>query len=349
MDTRSFTPPAALFRKILAGAFPASCKWLLCGLLFLYAAAEGHAQFDAQFSQYWAVTGYYNPAHAGQSDRLVVESAYSQQMSGFENAPKTMYFGANVPFKLLGRKQGVGAMFVNDQIGFFTNMYFGVQYSMKFNLFGGTLGPGIQLGMVSVGFDPSDVTVYDEDSNGEGSVGGMEGGNTDEAIPTSEESGTAFDAGVGVFYTHPWFYAGISATHLLSPTVNWGETNEYQVKPTYYLTAGSNIKTKNPFLTVQPSLLVKSDFEQYKIDLTGRVTYDMQGKELTGGLSYSPGTSVTFIVGGMIKNVRLSYSYELFTNGIGASGGSHDIVFGYSMDMNFGKKAKNKHKSVRIL
>ena len=94
---------------------------------------------------------------------------------------------------------------------------------------------------------------------------------------------------------------------------------------------------------------MKSDFEQYKIDLTGRVTYDMQGKELTGGLSYSPGTSVTFIVGGMIKNVRLSYSYELFTNGIGASGGSHDIVFGYSMDMNFGKKAKNKHKSVRIL
>ncbi len=328
---------------------PASCRRLLCGLFLLCAGVEAIAQFDAQFSQYWLVTGFYNPAYAGQSDRLVVESAYSQQLSGFDNAPKTMYFGANVPFKLLGRKQGVGAMFVNDQLGFFTNMYFGVQYSMKFNLFGGVLGPGIQLGMVSVGFDPSDVTVYDEDSNGEGSVGSLTGSTTDDAIPSSEESGTAFDASAGIYYTHPYFYAGISATHLLSPTVNWGETNEYQVKPTYYLTAGSNIKTKNPFLSVQPSLLVKSDFSEYKIDLTGRVTYDLQGKELMGGLSYSPATSVTFIVGGMIKNIRLSYSYEMFTNGIGISSGSHDIVFGYFMDMNFGKKAKNKHKSVRIL
>lgn len=323
-------------------------RWILLGMLLLVYGAEAFSQFDAQFSQYWGVTGYYNPAAAGQEDRLAVESSYSQQLSGFENAPKTMYFGVNVPFKLFGRKHGVGAMFSNDQLGFFTNMSFGVQYSMKFNLWGGVLGPGIQLGMVSVGFDPSKVTVYDEDTNGSGTVGGVSGA-PDEAIPTSEVSGTSFDMGAGLFYTHPWFYAGLSATHLLSPVVQWGETNEYQVSPTYYFTAGSNIKTKNPFLTIQPSFLVKSDFVQYKIDLTGRVTYTINEKELMGGLSYSPGTSMTFVVGGMIKNVRLSYSYELFTNGIGAGHGSHDVVFGYIMDMNFGKKAKNKHKSVRIL
>ena len=307
-----------------------------------------HAQFDASLSGYWDVAGYFNPASAGSDDRLYVSSTFSQQMSGFENAPKTMYFGVDAPLQVLRRKQGLGAMFVNDQLGFFTNMYFGVQYAPQFKFFGGILGVGIQPGMVSVGFDPSKVTVYTEDGNGNGSVGGN-AGTLDPAIPGSKVNGTSFDASAGLWYTHRLFYAGLSGTHILSPLITWDDTHEYQVSPTYYLTAGSNIKTKSPFLTLQPSVLVKTNMEQYKINLTGRATYTINERELTGGLSYSPGTSVTFIAGGMMQNVRLTYCYELFTNGIGMTHGSHDVVFAYMMDLNFGKNAKNKHKSVRIL
>lgn len=321
-----------------------SGPFLIFILLILFVTETAKAQFDAQFSQYWAVTSYYNPAYAGQTERLNVTTAYSQQLSGFDNAPQTMYFGVELPFKFLGRRHGVGATFTNDKLGFFTNQTFGLQYSIKFKVLGGSLGVGLQGGIVSVGFDPSGVTVYDEDTQGV-----ISGNSNDDAIPSAKVSGTKMDAALGVFYTHKLFYAGLSATHFMSPVIAWGETNEFQVTPVYYFTGGCNIKTKSPFLTVQPSIMVKSDFAQYKIDITGRATYSFKGKELYGGLSYSPGTSATFMVGGMIKNIKLCYSYELFTNGIGASNGSHDIVLGYSMDMNFGQKGKNKHKSVRIL
>lgn len=318
------------------------CLLFVTALLLFSQTAK--AQFDAQLSQYWSVTNYYNPAYAGQTDRLNVTTSYSQQLTGFEGAPKTMYFGADIPFKFLGLRQGVGATFVNDEIGFFTNQTFGLQYSAKFKLWKGLLGIGLQGGIVSVGFDPSGVSVYDEESRGV-----ISSNFGDEAIPTSKVSGTKIDAAAGLYYTHPLFYAGLSATHFMSPVVAWGDTHEFEIAPVYYLTGGCNIKTKNPFLSLQPSFMLKSNMDQYKLDLTGRATYIYREKELCGGLSYSPGTSVTFIVGGMIKNVRLSYSYELFTNGIGAANGSHDIVLGYSMDMNFGQKGKNKHKSVRIL
>ncbi len=319
-----------------------SCLFMLLALLLFPLAVQ--AQFDAQFSQYWATTSYYNPAYAGQTEKLNVTTSYSQQLSGFDYAPKTMLFTVDMPFKFLGRKQGVGAMFSNDQLGFFTNQSLGLQYSYKINLLGGMLGIGLQGGIVSVGFDPSKVTVYDEET-----MTVITGRSNDEAIPSAKVSGTKMDAGIGLYYTHRLFYAGLSSTHFIAPVVPWGETNEFEVSPLYYLTGGCNIKTKNPFLTLQPSLMLKSDLVDYKLDITGRATYSYKEKELCGGLSYSPGTSVTIMVGGMIKNVRLCYSYELFTNGIGMSHGSHDLVLGYSMDMNFGQKGKNKHKSVRIL
>ena len=39
----------------------------LCCLVF----ATAKAQIDTQFSQYWALPGYYNPAAAGSSDKLI--------------------------------------------------------------------------------------------------------------------------------------------------------------------------------------------------------------------------------------------------------------------------------------
>ena len=38
----------------------------LCCLVF----APAKAQIDTQFSQYWALPGYYNPAAAGSTDKL---------------------------------------------------------------------------------------------------------------------------------------------------------------------------------------------------------------------------------------------------------------------------------------
>ena len=40
-------------------------------------------------------------------------------------------------------------------------------------------------------------------------------------------------------------------------------------------------------------------------------------------------------------NITISYGYELYTQGVGAENGSHDIFIGYKLDLNIFKKGKN--------
>ncbi|MEG1839130.1 MAG: PorP/SprF family type IX secretion system membrane protein [Bacteroidaceae bacterium] len=307
------------------------CCSLLCCL-------SGKAQFDTQFSQYWGLTGYYNPAYAGQTDKLNLYGTYSMQLLGFTNAPQSMYFGADMPFKLFGKKQGVGIGFLNEGIGLFRNQKFWAQYSYKVKLWGGSLGLGIQVGALNLSFNPDKIDFGEDVEN-----------KNDPAFPAAEATGMGLDAGAGAYYSHPLLYVGFSAFHLNAPTVHMGENNEMKVDPILYFIAGCNIKTKNPLFSIQPSMLLKSDFVATKVDLTARLSYTWNEKIYYGGLSYSPNSSVAFLVGAKIGDISVGYAYDMFTSKIGIGNGSHDIYINYSMDMNFFNKSKNKHKSIRIL
>lgn len=314
-------------------------KKLLFTILALFYFLSGKAQFDVSFSNYWALNGFYNPAYAGQVDKLNIYGTYSMQMAGYTRAPKSMYFGADMPFKFLNKKHGVGAGFFNEGIGLFNNQRFWAQYSYKINLFGGNLGLGVQLGGLNQSFDPSDIN-----------FGEHEDTDTDDpAFPGSSVNGMGFDLGAGVFYTHSLFYAGFSAFHLTAPTVKLGENNEMKIDPVLYFTGGCNIKTKNPLISIRPSVIMMTDLVGFKATMTGRVLYTYDEKIFYGGLSYSPTVSVAFLLGAQIKKINVGYSYEMFTGKVGVLNGSHDIFVSYSMDMNFMSKSKNKHKSIRIL
>lgn len=312
-------------------------RLLLFGCLLL-CFLKGKAQFDVEFTNYWALNGFYNPAYAGQTDKLNIYGTYSMQMLGFTHAAKSMYFGADMPFKFLGKKHGVGAGFFNEGIGLLRNQRFWLQYSFKLKLFGGNLGIGAQLGGLSISFDPKNLYLGEDESS-----------KNDPAFPSSEASGTGFDIDFGAFYTHPIFYAGLSVSHLNAPTVLLGDNNEIKVDPTFYFTGGCNIKTKNPLISIQPSVMLKTDMVVFKADLTARALYTWNEKVYYAGLSYSPGNAVSFLLGMQLKDLTVGYAYNMFTSKIGALSGSHDIFVNYSMNMNFMGKSKNKHKSIRIL
>lgn len=97
--------------------------------------AEGRAQFDAHFSQYWALQGYYHPGCAGQTDgRLNMYGAYGMQLMGFTHAPRVMCFGAGMPFSLFGRQHGAGAGLFSEGIGLFRNQRFWGQYAYQMKM-----------------------------------------------------------------------------------------------------------------------------------------------------------------------------------------------------------------------
>ena len=116
-----------------------------------------------------------------------------------------------------------------------------------------------------------------------------------------------------------------------------------------YFTGGYNIQTRNPLVSIQPSLLLQSNLTSVRLDMTGRVLYTFNERVFVGGLTYSPGVSVTISLGATIRGITVGYAYEAYTSKIGIGNGSHDLVVSYAMDINLFKKSKNKHKSIRIL
>ena len=302
--------------------------------ILLLATSRAGAQYDVSFSHYWDLEPYFNPGAVGKQQKLNIAAAYAMSFAGFENNPRSMYVGADMPLYFLKNYHGVGLSLLNDQIGLFTHQRLAVQYAYKHRLFGGMISDGVQLGLLSEGFDGSKVDV--EDSG-------------DPALATSDVNGSAFDVGFGLYYSRGPWYVGVSAQHITSPLVALGETSELQIDPTFYLTGGYNIKLRNPFLTIHPSVLVRIDGVEWRGDVSGRLVYTNDKKVMYGGVSYSPTNSVTVLVGGSFHGVHIGYSYEVYTSGISIGNGSHELIIGYQMDVNLFKKGRNKHKSVRIL
>ena len=262
-------------------------------------------------------------------------AAYSNQLSGFENNPKSMLLNIDAPIPFVRGDHNLGVGALNDDIGMFTNQHIFLNYAYGMKLFGGRLVAGAQVGILNSKFDSKDI-IFGGDSN-------------DPAFPSGNADGNTVDFGAGVLYQHKHFYAGLSGLHLNAPTILLGETNETEVAPYFNFTAGGNIPLKNTLISIQPSLQVMTDLVTWRADITARGTYEYDSKLFFGGVTYSPDVSVTLFLGLEIMNITASYGYELFTSGIGAENGSHDIFLGYQINLDIFKKEKNKHNSIRIL
>ena len=215
----------------------------------------------------------FNPAAVGKLPVINITAAYAMDMAGYEHNPRTLYAAADMPFYVLKTYHGVGIQLMNDEIGLFTHQRLALQYALRFKLFGGNFAVGIQAGFLNESFDGSGVDA--EEPN-------------DPALATSQVEGNGFDMGMGLYYTHDPWYLGLSVQHLNAPLIELGTTNELKVDPTYYFTGGYNIRLRNPFLTIHPSVLLRTDGVVWRGDITGRLVYTNGKKMLYGGVGYSP-------------------------------------------------------------
>ena len=307
-------------------------------ILSLVLSTQVRAQSDAHFTHFREVENFYNPAAMNRNTRMNVVGSLAMQMAGYTNAPVSMYIGANtaVPFGKMRNSVGVGLF--NETLGLFTNRRLLFNYAYKIGMGKGWMNIGIQGGVMSEEFNGGKLKL--ETSN-------------DPAFPTGNERGTVGDLGAGLFYSRGEWYLGASAQHLNFPHVEFGKTQgktaEMDIKPTLYLTGGCNIALRNPLLLVQPCFLVESDLDFYRVDISVRGSYQYDSALLYIGSTYSPGISVTAMVGGKVRDVLIGYAYEFYTGGVGALNGSHDLMVSWQTDVDFFKKGKNVHKSVRYL
>lgn len=307
---------------------------LLLGVLSLVCNPLQAQEQDPTFVHYFELEPSFNPAAVGRTDQLSINALFQNHATGYDNAGSTLYASADMAFLLGGLRHGGGVSFMTDQFGLFKFQRFSLQYAHHFRLLGGTFSLGAQAEMLQM-------TI-------EGSKADLESA-SDPAFPTTDMNGSRFDASAGIFYQRGNFYGGLSAIHLTAPLISVGDTYQYEVKPSYFFTAGYNIKMRNPLYQVVPSTLIAYDGTEINAILTGRLIYEQDKKRFYGGLSYNPTKSVALFVGGSFHGIELGYSYEAFTSGLGLASGQHEVTLRYNMDLHLTKKGKNRHKSVRWL
>ena len=313
--------------------------------------AKATAQTDPQFSQYYEVPSFYNPAAIGRTDFINIRGGARLQWLGIDNAPRDFVLTGDMPFKFLNKRWGTGLVMYQESIGLFSTLSINAQLGFKLKKWGGEFTFAIQPGIYDQNFKGSETILPDDDDYHEG---------TDDAVPTQDLHGTVFDIGAGVWYVHRHWWAGISGLHLTSPTVTLNsdtgdggsagsDTNnfEFHAGRTLYFMAGGNIPIKNTLFEILPSVLVKTDFTFTSAEITGRLRYN---KFLSFGVGYRWNDAITATIAAELKNFYVGYAYDYPTGAISkASTGSHEVFAGYRLKLDLSDKNTHRHKAIRIM
>jgi type IX secretion system PorP/SprF family membrane protein len=295
------------------------------------------SQQDPLSSQYMFNTMTYNPGVAGTSGMICATALNRQQWIGFKGAPSTTIFNISAPVSPFRIKSGVGLLIESDNIGFDKDINLSASYSYLMDLGQGTLGIGLNLGMLNKTLNPTwQIPQGDAHTPASG----------DPLIPENKESYVAFDAGLGFYYKADKYYASLSVTHINQPKIKFTKGTPY-VSRHYYLTAGYTLQLPNPSLELLPSIFAFSEGKAVQFTLTSLLRYN---KKAWGGVSYRAGDALIGIVGFELFNgIRLGYAYDFTISDMRKnSSGSHEFMVNYCFDLNLGKSPM-KYKSIRFL
>lgn len=349
-------------------------------LVLVVAAVFGSLQMNAQIqlttetydllSLHWSMPTYLDPAATGDTDYIRIRAGARMELLGSHDSPKNYLAVADSPFKIGSKRIGAGIVANSLSYDLFRNFSIGAQGSYKFNFKKSVLSVGIQLGYYHTKFKGSELVITNnsgedlpdnekpgESENPDTDIPDPENPDYDENdIPTQDIGGGAFDVGIGIRFQHPKFYVAISGRHLTNPTIKLireGEEAsdtryvETKLPATLYFDAGGNIAINNSLFTLQPSMLLATDFKDIKGVVEMRATYD---RKFTFGVDYRYNSAAGVVAGLYLKNFFIGYSWEYdYKNHPRGSTGNHELVLGYQLKLDMGGKNTFSHRSIRIM
>ena len=262
---------------------------------------KAFSQQDPQFSQYMYNKLFMNPGYAGMRQALCATAIYRNQWNGFEGAPTSGVFSADVFLPQIHGGAGINILF--DKLGFESNMGYRLSYSFHQPLAGGVLGIGLELGAFSKRIGPTGSDQWIATTAWQ----------NDQSIPPQIKK-TIFDMGFGLWYWRQNLWFGISSTHLPAGKVNDGteSVNQiptgqplshnlvYQMARHYFITGGYNITTSGSW-EFRPSFLVKSDATITSFDLNFIAMYNQR---FWAGVSYRFQDAICPMIGFQIPNQK---------------------------------------------
>ena len=319
-------------------------------VLFVMGLAKGQ---NVQFSQYYNLIQYQNPAFVGTAlaGRAMVHNRL--QWPGLESKYTTSV--ASVDYNLGKYQSGLGAMLVYDNQGSSTiQSYQGIfQYAYQIVVTeNARLRAGANIGLTSRTLHNADL-YYPDQFNGSGF-------SNDPNVPQYTKN--YLDLGAGLLYYTPKFWAGVSAMHLNNPNQSFvGDRERVPVKFDF-LTGYKFILRTNPTMryieredetvwALYPTVLYKWQEKSDQLDVGFYSIYDIfkiglwyRGlpiKNYNGQLI----NNEAFIVLAGIKlgNFTVNYSYDFTLSKLNTySQGAHELNLTFLFPKAKGKTYKYK-------
>ena len=303
----------------------------IASMTFLFSGTTVQAQQDPQFTMNMFNRLYANPGYAGSNNGICANALHRQQWVGFDGRPITTMINVEGTVKAL--RGGVGLSILSDKLGAQYSGGVNLSYAFRLALGPGTLGIGIEGGVLFNTLDGSQLNPIQEG---------------DPNIIAGKSNGVAPDLGFGLYYHTDKLYAGISAKHLTAPTLNFeegGMLSEYTVARHYYALAGYTWDI-DPTWALNPAVFLKTDGAATQMDINLRAFWKNM---VWAGVSYRIDDAVGIMAGVQIKEFRVGYSYDVTTSGINNySSGSHEIMLGYCYKLK-SPVSNQRYRNVRFL
>jgi len=303
----------------------------IASMTFLFSGTTVQAQQDPQFTMNMFNRLYANPGYAGSNNGICANALHRQQWVGFDGRPITTMINVEGTVKAL--HGGVGLSILSDKLGAQYSGGVNLSYAFRLALGPGTLGIGIEGGVLFNTLDGSQLNPIQEG---------------DPNIIAGKSNGVAPDLGFGLYYHTDKLYAGISAKHLTAPTLNFEEgvtLSEFTVARHYYALAGYTWDI-DPTWALNPAVFLKTDGAATQMDINLRAFWKNM---VWAGVSYRIDDAVGIMAGVQIKEFRVGYSYDVTTSGINNySSGSHEIMLGYCYKLK-SPVSNQRYRNVRFL
>ena len=307
-------------------------KGIVLATLLAAGALPAFAQQQPQFTHYGLNGMYLNPAYAGIKGQTEVTIIGRYQYLNLNNSlgddngsPRTGMVSVSMPVLPLGG--GVGLAVYYDQAGVTRMTNAALSYSQHIKLGSGRLGLGVQGIYTYIGkgtyraIDPNDVNI------------------------PANASDHKFDAGAGIWYEVPKFYAGLSLNNLLRSEYTFksngtqGVASQYLGENHAYFTTGYNIEASSS-VTVTPMVLVKAVLPgryDTKSKYDNQHNYSFEGgvratlnDQFWAGLNYRYDESIAGLLGygfGPDNRYRLGYAFDFIAfNQAARAFSSHEIM-----------------------
>lgn len=260
------------------------------------------AQQDAQFSYFMHNSLYYNPAYAGVENVTKISLLHRSQWTGYQpsfgngSAPNTQVFSLSSPiFRIKG---GFGAHIVHDRLGATDNLEVQGSFAYHLGIKQSKISVGFRAGFFSQSIGWEDLIYIDPDDPllAEG----------------ARESQTRPDMAAGIFFLNEKYYAGVSFTHLLKSTFDFGISEMRNALQNHMFLTGGYYYDLSTAAKFHFPLMFQTDFNQY--NLTGGVIMtrmERNQETLWGGLMFRQSEDIGVLLGyNFLKDRSLKVGYS---------------------------------------